>query len=105
MQVSSEVYPILRGEFVLLRGPSGGGKTTLLNIIGCIDVASSGTLRLFGAGSNVCCTFLSNASCNAMTDRGLVVWLVWSFLRFWVAFPYLGLYRGRNQSQRKSEKS
>ena len=53
VQVSSEVYPILRGEFVLLRGPSGGGKTTLLNIIGCIDVASSGTLRLFGAGSNV----------------------------------------------------
>ena len=50
VQVSSEVYPILRGEFVLLRGPSGGGKTTLLNIIGCIDVASSGTLRLFGAG-------------------------------------------------------
>ena len=72
VQVSSEVYPILRGEFVLLRGPSGGGKTTLLNLIGCIDVASSGTLRLFGAGSNDCCTVLSNASCKAITDRGLV---------------------------------
>jgi hypothetical protein len=25
MMASSEIYPILRGEFVVLRGPSGGG--------------------------------------------------------------------------------
>jgi putative ABC transport system ATP-binding protein len=34
----------------VLRGPSGGGKTTLLNILGTIDLASSGeigTLLLF----------------------------------------------------------
>lgn len=37
-----------RGEFVMLRGPSGGGKTTLLNLLGTIDRASSGTVELFG---------------------------------------------------------
>jgi len=40
--------PIRRGEFIMLRGPSGGGKTSLLNIIGTIDKTSSGTLELFG---------------------------------------------------------
>lgn len=29
----------------MLRGPSGGGKTTLLNILGTIDKATSGTVR------------------------------------------------------------
>lgn len=33
-----------RGEFVILRGPSGGGKTSLLNILGTIDLASSGEI-------------------------------------------------------------
>lgn len=44
----SEFYPIRRGEFVMLRGPSGGGKTTLLNILGTIDRASSGKVELLG---------------------------------------------------------
>ena len=33
-----------RGEFVMIRGPSGGGKTTLLNLIGTIDSPSDGEL-------------------------------------------------------------
>ncbi|KNE64497.1 hypothetical protein AMAG_09511 [Allomyces macrogynus ATCC 38327] len=44
----SEIYPILRGEFVILRGPSGGGKTSLLNILGTIDNATSGTIEILG---------------------------------------------------------
>jgi len=32
---------------VIIRGPSGGGKTTLLNMIGTIDTASNGTVELF----------------------------------------------------------
>lgn len=44
----SGFYPIREGEFVIIRGPSGGGKTTLLNIIGAIDKASSGSVELFG---------------------------------------------------------
>jgi len=41
-----EFYPVKRGEFVMIRGPSGGGKTTLLNLIGTIDSPSSGELML-----------------------------------------------------------
>jgi len=48
MHPDSEIQPIRRGEFVMLRGPSGGGKTTLLNIVGCIDQCTSGTVELFG---------------------------------------------------------
>ena len=33
-----------RGEFVMIRGPSGGGKTTLLNLVGTIDSPSEGEL-------------------------------------------------------------
>jgi len=44
-----EFYPIRRGEFVMLRGPSGGGKTTMMNILGTIDKPSSGTIELLGA--------------------------------------------------------
>ena len=32
----------------MIRGPSGGGKTTLLNIIGTIDKPSGGTLEILG---------------------------------------------------------
>lgn len=42
----SEFYPIKRGEFVMIRGPSGGGKTTLLNLIGTIDSPSDGELQI-----------------------------------------------------------
>jgi len=44
----SEFYGIRRGEFVMIRGPSGGGKTTLLNIIGTIDKPSGGVLEILG---------------------------------------------------------
>jgi len=44
----SEFPPIRRGEFIMIRGPSGGGKTTLLNILGTIDDPSEGTVQLFG---------------------------------------------------------
>jgi putative ABC transport system ATP-binding protein len=39
---------IEQGTFMSIVGPSGSGKTTLLNVIGCIDQASSGTVRVAG---------------------------------------------------------
>jgi len=41
-----EFYPIKRGEFVIIRGPSGGGKTTLLNILGTLDNDFEGELSI-----------------------------------------------------------
>ena len=37
-----------RGEFAVLAGPSGSGKTTVLNLIGCVDVATRGVVRIAG---------------------------------------------------------
>ena len=53
---NGEEIPVLRGidldikegEFVALMGESGGGKTTLLNIIGCLHPLSDGEYNLDG---------------------------------------------------------
>jgi len=38
-----------RGEFVAIMGASGSGKSTFLNIVGCLDRPSTGRYRLDGA--------------------------------------------------------
>ena len=40
------------GEFVSIVGPSGAGKTALMNILGCLDAPSSGTLTIDGVAVN-----------------------------------------------------
>jgi len=50
---------IRKNEFVAIMGPSGSGKSTLMNVIGCLDTATSGTY------------FLNNLDVSRMDDNSL----------------------------------
>ena len=42
-------FDVEKGEFVIVVGPSGAGKTTVLNILGGMDTATSGKVLVDGA--------------------------------------------------------
>ena len=42
-------FSIEKGEFVIIVGPSGAGKTTVLNMLGGMDTCSGGSIELDGA--------------------------------------------------------
>jgi len=46
--LSSVDLEIKKGEFVAVMGPSGSGKSSLMNIIGCLDRPTSGAYTLNG---------------------------------------------------------
>ena len=68
-QQGSQEFPLLKGidlhvkegDFLAIMGPSGSGKSTLMNIIGCLDKASSGTYHIEG-------TDVSELSDNQLSD-------------------------------------
>ena len=41
-------FSIEKGEFVVIVGPSGAGKTTILNLLGGMDQATSGSIMVDG---------------------------------------------------------
>ena len=53
---------ISRGEFVAIMGTSGSGKSTFMNLVGCLDVPSAGTLKLDGSDT-------STLDSNALADK------------------------------------
>lgn len=57
-------FSMEEGEYVAIMGPSGSGKTTLMNIVGCLDQATSGTYLLDGEDMEKC-------SDNHMSDLRL----------------------------------
>lgn len=54
-------FSMEEGEYVAIMGPSGSGKTTLMNIVGCLDQATSGAFYLDGED-------ISKCSDNQMSD-------------------------------------
>jgi putative ABC transport system ATP-binding protein len=46
--LSDVTMEVGEGEYVAIAGPSGCGKSTLLHVLGCVDTATSGELRLEG---------------------------------------------------------
>lgn len=68
-QQGSQEFPILKGidlhvkegDFLAIMGPSKSSKSTLMNIIGCLDKASSGTYHIEG-------TDVSELSDNQLSD-------------------------------------
>ncbi|WP_294067323.1 ABC transporter ATP-binding protein [Silanimonas sp.] len=50
--LSGVSFSVKEGEFLAVEGPSGGGKSTLLAILGLLDKPSSGTYRLSGISVN-----------------------------------------------------
>ena len=54
-------FSMEEGEYVAIMGPSGSGKSTLMNLIGCLDTATSGQLIIDGED-------ISKLSDNQMAD-------------------------------------
>lgn len=62
--VTDATLSVGEGEFTVIAGPSGSGKTTILNLIGCVDTATSGIVRVAGKDT-------SSLSEVALTDLRL----------------------------------
>lgn len=63
-------FDVEEGEWIAIMGPSGSGKTTMMNLIGCMDCASSGEVVL--DGESVPCLSSSELTVLRRDKIGLV---------------------------------
>lgn len=96
-------FKIMEGEYVAIMGPSGSGKSTTMNIIGCLDDATSGEYFLNG-------TDVSNFTEDELaTERNLTLGFVFQNFNLMpkrnlienVALPLL--YRGVPEAERNAK--
>ena len=66
-------FTIEKGEFCVIVGPSGAGKTTVLNMLGGMDACSGGTITVDG-------TLVSGFNARQLTTYRR---------RHWLCFPVL----------------
>lgn len=65
---------IKKGDFIAIIGQSGSGKSTLMNIIGCLDTATSGSYKVDGLE-------VSQLNRDQLSDlRQKKIWLYFSTL-------------------------
>src|SRR3954465_15897245 len=50
-----------QGEFAAIIGPSGSGKSTLMHLLGCLDIPSTGSMKIDGVD-------VSKASGNKLAE-------------------------------------
>ena len=92
---------VLAGDFLSIVGPSGSGKSTMLGLLGCLDLPTSGTIRIGGTDVGA----LDDASRSVLRGRSIG----FVFQQFHL-IPHLSaqgnvetalLYRGLNARERR----
>jgi len=93
---------INRNEYVAIMGASGSGKSTMMNILGCLDVATEGTYIL--NNQNV-----SNLNENELAEiRNKEIGFVFQTFNLLVKYPALEnvalplVYAGKSKSEREA---
>ena len=99
-EVSLQIMP---GDFMAIVGPSGSGKSTMLGLLGCLDLPTSGSIKI--AGEEI--TTLNDPSRTRL--RGRTIGFVFQQFHLIAHLSALGnvetalLYRGLKPNERREK--